>query len=265
MKMALVISTLLASQAVLAAQKVAIIQHETCQLATSVLNTEELAAKNFKAATFKIKMQNGSFADFPLQDTSDLVGPFTDRDKISKQSQLETTLNSLHVSKAPNMNFYNEKGEKLTLPVDQMRSHVISADIPQFPLDNAQKIYFELTMSVDKATIKKQDKMWAHLEKTPVYEKTVFRSKVFSFSEVAANLIKNPNDSEDEVLKLIAKNDPKVFAELAKDPAEIESLNFVKLLLLEHVRIQAMGDDDAAAEKLNQEMKAAIPNCQIKK
>lgn len=126
-------------------------------------------------------------------------------------------------------------------------------------------MYFEIIVSVDKATLKNKSSNWAYLTKMPVFEKVIFKSKVFSFSEVAKNLLES-NQGADEVLSLLVKNDPKEILEITRDSTGAETMNFVKMLLIESVRAEAMNEsEDEGNLKLLNAIAEAIPNCEIKK
>lgn len=264
MKRALLISGILCAQTVFAADKVQTIRHENCKIVSSLLTNQEVLQKGYTRASFDVVTSRGT-VKFTDMETSDLVGPFHEDENRKKttQNELESVLKSLHVSKAPKITYYSADGKKLNLSVDKFDSPVLSAKVPRFPLDNSEKMYFEVSVSVDKASIKEQTKYWVYLNKTPVAENVVFRSKVFSFSEVAAAaLAKGGDEGTDEALKILAKNDPQEMAEIAKDESSLESLNFMKMILVEYVRNQEMGESTEAYLEL---LKSGVPSCEVAK
>lgn len=270
MKRVLLLTSILCTQAVVAMAHADVVKDETCQVSTDLVDSKELAKKGFSLATYQLLTRDGKALKMPMTGTSNLVGPFTKDNDQSKENELAAVLKALHISKMPQVKYFSAEGQPLNLQVKEERNHVMSFDAPQFPLDNSVKMYFEVALTVDKATVKTREKYWARLEKTPIYEKVVFRSKVFSFSEVAADLLakskahSDEGSGTDEILSLLAKNDMKQIAEIVKEDGGIDSLNFLKMLLIEAVRVEGMGESlEEGSDNLLNTLKAAVPQCVV--
>lgn len=265
MRKAVVASSILLSMQIAKASEKAVITHPNCQLVSSALSDQERRAKGYAPAMYKIINSKGGMLDYTMGDTSNLVGPFVGERVINQENELKASLESLHISKIPTIKYYDENGKELKLKVTENFNHAMSFAVPEFPLNNAKKMYFEIIVSVDKATLKNKSSNWAYLTKMPVFEKVIFKSKVFSFSEVAKNLLES-NQGADEVLSLLVKNDPKEILEITRDSTGAETMNFVKMLLIESVRAEAMNEsEDEGNLKLLNAIAEAIPNCEIKK
>ena len=266
MKRVLLASAMLLSvQIAKASEKAPVITHPNCQLASAALTDGERAAKGYVPAKYQI-MSSLGMIDYTMNDTTDLIGPFKGERVINQENELKASLESLHIAKMPTLKYYDENGKALNLKIKEDFSNPISFAVPEFPLDNAKKIYFEVVVSVDKAKLKNKTNFWAYLTKTPVYEKVIFTSKVFSFSQAAKDLLAKSNHDADEVLSLLAKNDAKEMAEVMNDPAGADTMNFVKMLLVESVRAEGMAETEEDGNlKLLAAIADAIPNCKIQK
>lgn len=226
------------------------VQHESCALVTNLLTEAELTQKGYHRASFEIIDYKNRPHNFKISEVTDLIShntPNTNREATATNETL-ARLQALHVSPKVKYRFYNEQGELLKLNIESMNSPVLTMDIPQFPKNNKQRIRFEIVVSTDTATIDRIEKYWTILKLTPMVENVVYRSDLFSFAEVAQNLLKK--GTQDEDLLLIANNDPRANDELG---------NFIKLFLLEEIRRSDMGENADIKDLL----KSGIPSCQV--